>query len=600
MRFLEALWGPPEAGRVYDLRLIGTGGTRKGAGPSAASVVKVAGKAEDGQNVYFGVAPRRADAGPGGKANVACVGAVWADLDADVEPEEGQARIRQFPIEPSAWVRSGHGYHAYWLLSEMVGPEGFERIERLNKAIAAMTGSDKAVSDVSRIMRMPGTFNWKGNDCRSCWFVDLPEGDLKRYELVELEKCVQLDRAAPKEVCKQGAGMWTARTEGSRNEGCFLLASRLQREGASQDAALAAARAWNESNNPPLPDSEVQSAVKSAYRGKQLAPATVADSDCWEARELTTMQAADVDWTVEGLVPTRGVTILSGEGGIGKSFVALDMGLAVASGGLFAGQFQCAGGPVLYVDLENDEGTIGRRLSQLAAGRGLKMSGLPMFIPKRGHPGVALQLDTAAGRAWLSSAVELHKPKLVVVDSLIAAHSGDENNNVLMRQLMSGMDAIARDGNLALLVVHHQRKRGVVNDAGQAMRGASDIRNAVVSHLAARRLRDDLIICEHDKCRPARPCEPFTLRLSDNEGGGVVVEIVAQGLQAKAAGNRAMERSDIVLQRLEQGACRAGELYELLACPERTALRTIKDMVNQGRIFKWPDGMYRLTDGGEP
>ena len=53
-----------------------------------------------------------------------------------------------------------------------------------------------------------------------------------------------------------------------------------------------------------------------------------------------------------------------------------------------------------------------------------------------------------------------------MIDSLIACHSGDENNNVAMRQLMSGLDGLARWGDLGLLLVHHQRKKGNNNDAG--------------------------------------------------------------------------------------------------------------------------------------
>jgi hypothetical protein len=118
----------------------------------------------------------------------------------------------------------------------------------------------------------------------------------------------------------------------------------------------------------------------------------------------------------------------------------------------------------------------------------------------------------------------------------------------------------------------------------------------VVSHFAARKLRDDMVIVEHDKFRPARPTEPFTVRLVDVPNGGLRVQVVAVGQEAKRVGDKAEGREMIVLERLVTGPGRTSELCRLIGCPERTALRTLKDLVTKGRIFKWPDGMYRLTE----
>jgi KaiC/GvpD/RAD55 family RecA-like ATPase len=306
-----------------------------------------------------------------------------------------------------------------------------------------------------------------------------------------------------------------------------------------------------------------------------------------------------VEFIVDGLVPSRGVTIFSGEGGIGKSFIALDMALAVASGGDFAKIYPCRKGGVLYVDLENDESTLGRRLVQLARGRELDVDALEIHVPKRGQEGVELEIDTPDGRAWLRTAVKRYSPCLLVVDSLIAAHRSDESNNVMMRQLMAGLDSIARSGELGLVVVHHQRKRGTVNDAGQLMRGASDLRNAVVSHFAARRGKSGVILIEHDKCRPCRPVDVFGVRLEDRPDGGVAVCLVGTGQAAVKAGNDAGAREDAVLEVLgAKGPMRGSALIQAMGCPERTGMRTLRDMVTRGEILKWPDGLYRLTEKG--
>ena len=168
------------------------------------------------------------------------------------------------------------------------------------------------------------------------------------------------------------------------------------------------------------------------------------------------------------LVPTNGVTIFSGEGGIGKSFIALDLALQWRAAR--SRSFRLQSGPVIYIDLENDEGTIGRRLKQLGIGRGIDPATPPLYLPRRGMPGVELQQDTPEGRAWLWAIVRKYKPRLVVIDSLIACHSGDENNNVLMRQLVGGLDGLARAGEMGLLWCttsaseRQQRRRPVVGE----------------------------------------------------------------------------------------------------------------------------------------
>jgi len=53
--------------------------------------------------------------------------------------------------------------------------------------------------------------------------------------------------------------------EGVRNESAFLLARAMCCLGLSPDMALAALRAWNRRNRPPLPERELEGTVRSAY-----------------------------------------------------------------------------------------------------------------------------------------------------------------------------------------------------------------------------------------------------------------------------------------------------------------------------------------------
>ena len=635
LTFLRGLFAGLGEDERIELRWLGNGRPRIRMCDSVeAAVGEVEKSTEQGENVYFGVLPRQRGVRSGSRKDVTRGTAAWVDLDADIPPAEAKARVDQFPVKPSFVIKSGHGYHVYWLLSERVERDDLKELENLNRWIAERVGGDAACHDAARILRMPGTTNCKHEELRQCAFVGKPSESPRRYSLKELrhaalpslpvmtgaELLAMYDPeppahpaapvSVPARATTEGRATngWNGVAEGDRNNELFRKACDLRERRVPEELALGALREWNHRNKPPLPEDELFATVAGVYKpglsggggaivGESEVPGTYDPLDCYTPAELMEQAPDEVEFTVGSLVPTNGVTIFSGEGGIGKSFIALDLAFAVASGGNFAEIFPCQQGPVIYIDLENDEGTIGRRLKQLGLGRGVDPTTLPLYLPRRGLPGVELQQDTPEGRAWLWSAVRKYRPRLIVIDSLIACHSGDENNNVLMRQLMGGMDGLARAGEIGLLVVHHQRKRGVNNDAGQLMRGASDLRNAVVSHFAARRLRDDMVLCMHDKCRPAQPSKPFSLAIRDLDDGGVRVELVEEGDEAEKLHDAQGEREERVVEALRTFGPRTPKaLYEAMGGSERTGQRTIYRLARQGVILKWPDGMYRLTE----
>jgi hypothetical protein len=63
-----------------------------------------------------------------------------------------------FKLPPSFTVRSKHGCHQYWLLKP---GEPLNRLEEAQETLAAHFGTDPIVKDLSRVMRLAGTYNMK-------------------------------------------------------------------------------------------------------------------------------------------------------------------------------------------------------------------------------------------------------------------------------------------------------------------------------------------------------------------------------------------------------------------------------------------------------
>lgn len=101
-----------------------------------------------------------------GNESVRSSAVAWVDIDDPRRLED----LRGFGHSPHAVIYSGSGgAHAYWLLAE---PLAGDRCDALNRKLAAALGADLASANRGRIMRVPGTLNWKrsrrGRDAAWC------------------------------------------------------------------------------------------------------------------------------------------------------------------------------------------------------------------------------------------------------------------------------------------------------------------------------------------------------------------------------------------------------------------------------------------------
>lgn len=115
------------------------------------------------KNLYFSVCPRSIEEQR--EFAVSYVSTFWADLDEkDFEDRDACKRaIDQFDLQPSYIVDSGHGYHVYWVLNTpmpVTNEDTKRRLKAISRKIAKTVNGDHT-QDLSRILRIPGSFNVK-------------------------------------------------------------------------------------------------------------------------------------------------------------------------------------------------------------------------------------------------------------------------------------------------------------------------------------------------------------------------------------------------------------------------------------------------------
>jgi hypothetical protein len=152
---------------------------------------------------------------------------------------------------------------------------------------------------------------------------------------------------------------------------------------------------------------------------------------------------------VEGLIPPRSVNILVGDSGIGKSPLAYQLGLAVASGRPFL-DMPVKPGKVLLVDFENSLADVHWIMEQQRKHLGL--TGFP-----RTFQVWPVHLDPSPGT--VEQVIAMFAPDLVILDSLRSFSRTMESDNAAAVDHVRRLRVTSASYGTAFLLIHHVRKQ---------------------------------------------------------------------------------------------------------------------------------------------
>jgi hypothetical protein len=217
----------------------------------------------------------------------------------------------------------------------------------------------------------------------------------------------------------------------------------------------------------------------------------------------------EIPWLIQDLWTDEAVGILGGEPKCCKSFLALDLALAVASGTPCLRRFPVRrSGPVLVFPAEDSLSIVRRRLDGIAAAAHVSLAELPLHI----ITATSLRLDLTLDCQRLASTVETFHPLLLVLDPFIRLHQRDENEASQIAPLLGFLRQLQRQFHLAVLLVHHAKKDGASLRPGQALRGSSELHGWGDSNLYLRRQRDQLTLTVEHRAAPS--LDPIPVQLT--------------------------------------------------------------------------------------
>jgi RecA-family ATPase len=213
------------------------------------------------------------------------------------------------------------------------------------------------------------------------------------------------------------------------------------------------------------------------------------------AASLAGKPVPERQWLVPNWIPMEQVTLIYGDGAVGKSLGTLQLGVASATETLWFDQ-PVKAGPAEYITAEDSEGELHRRLDDIA--RGTKQP-----LETMGALNVSSFADEDAIMAALNgegklvetdfyreveAVVKEAKPVLLVLDTLADIYGGNEIIRAQARAFVNMLRKIAIKYHLAVVVLAHPSLDGI--RSGKGTSGSTGWSNSVRSRLYWERIYD--------------------------------------------------------------------------------------------------------------
>jgi RecA-family ATPase len=218
-----------------------------------------------------------------------------------------------------------------------------------------------------------------------------------------------------------------------------------------------------------------------------LEPLEIIAPDALEGRAVP-----DRQWIWEDWIPLGAVTALYGDGGAGKSLLALQLMTACATGRPFL-EHDVAACKALGVFCEDDGDELHRRQAALNRALGLSFADLGQmrWISRVGNENL-LMTFTADGRGvptpfffQILDAARAFGARVVVIDTAADAFAGNENIRTQVRQFIALLTRLAREIGGAVILLAHPSQTGKASGSGDG--GSTAWNNSVRSRLYFRR-----------------------------------------------------------------------------------------------------------------
>jgi len=195
-------------------------------------------------------------------------------------------------------------------------------------------------------------------------------------------------------------------------------------------------------------------------------------------------------WLAPDMIPAHNVTMLSGDGGTGKSLIILQLGAAIATGTDWLG-VPVTRGVVLFLTAEDEMEEMHRRIAAIARGSSTFTIGDLVdlrLVSLNGKDAVMAAPDGKEGLLRrtkvfdrIKAAMLRYRPVLTVLDTQADLFGGDENKRIHARQFIGMLQSLVNEIDTTIILLSHPSLSGL--SSGSGMSGNTAWNNSVRSRL---------------------------------------------------------------------------------------------------------------------
>jgi AAA domain-containing protein len=325
---------------------------------------------------------------------------------------------------------------------------------------------------------------------------------------------------------------------------------------------------------------------------------------------IVTESIPPVDWDIEPLIPQGGRVVVAGMYGSLKSWVLPHMGLSLAVGKDWLGEYRVpCSRRVLYIDEEIGEAGLRRRVRRLGLGLDLQTQDLPFYALSR----AGITFDESGAKTLLKRLNEgPFEPDVLFVETLRRVMQGNENEAKDVASFWRNVEPIVRAGK-TLIVSHHMNKPNPNHRrlaAGQhRVSGSTDILGGADACATLHRGSKDSVIFEWFKSRDADEAVPFVVGITWDDRGdrsGPVTLTFEQSRPLTGGGkpqklSKADQAATVVegfLAGCPDASVRTADILShavAQGCKRKTAENALRGLEAAGRLQRSERGLWQLA-----
>ncbi len=316
-----------------------------------------------------------------------------------------------------------------------------------------------------------------------------------------------------------------------------------------------------------------------------------ADFNLISASDIYKLDIQEQPWLIDKVLYSEGFCFIYGAEGTGKSYIALSIAQAVATGTPWLGKFATRQGNVLFLDKENPVSMTQRRL------KGMSMDLDNVYWLE--YPEKFRLSDGQGGLSEfaqaLSTIVTTKKIDLIIIDSFVDLMEGNENSSGDTQEFFNAIKVLFP--RIAYLPLHHENKpsQGVFRSDSQRTRGSSNINAQTFTMFRLEpvaKSKTDITL-KQTKARDAQRLDKFMVRMlvKDLPDGKTTVsgfEYVGEVIEGDLDAGKTSEVEEMIQEMagLAPFITRTQilEMAQAKGISSRTADNTIKKMVENGNL----------------